>query len=100
MMNNWKFKDPENTVVFATTKVLKDNKPILHVSHDEDDSTWQFHSAEVVQENEVMTVSLKEVVDYDSTVTGLADLPLGWSAERETLKDGWVRKDQHGTIMK
>lgn len=91
MNDNWKFKDPENTAVFTTAKVLKDGKPILHVSHDAD-GAWQFHTGEDVEEKDSMVVSLKEMVRHDPYLADLADLALGWVADRKSANETWDRK--------
>lgn len=98
-MNNWQFQEPENVVVVTTRKVLMDHKPILHVSHDEDDGVWQFHSGDQIEvAKDSLLVSLKSIVEYDTSINDLADLPLGWQADRKTINDLWVRKEQESIV--
>ncbi|WP_051570275.1 hypothetical protein [Paenibacillus ehimensis] len=92
LSNNWVFNDLPNTMVLTTKDVLIMKKPILFVSHDEDDSMWQFHCGEDVDMDNATLVSLKEIVDYDTSVTILNDLPLGWIAWRETESSPWTRQ--------
>jgi len=88
------FQDPLDTAVFTTTFVLKENEPILHVSHD-DDGAWQFHSGNAgVDTTTAMLVSLQNVLDHDATVNEVSDLPLGHYASRESLGAPWVRAKQ------
>ncbi|MEK8131816.1 hypothetical protein WMW72_28305 [Paenibacillus filicis] len=89
----WLFKDSHDTRVTTTTDVIIKRMPILFVSHDSDDGMWQFHSGEDVNMDDAMLVSLKEIVDYDATVTKLANLPLGWIAWRDRLHASWSMKE-------
>lgn len=34
------------------------------------------------------------VIDRDPTLTELADLPLGWYAERDKVGEPWVRRER------
>lgn len=94
MSNNWAFKDLPNTMALTTKDVLTMKKPILFVSHDEDDGIWQFHTGEDVDMGDAILVSLKEIVDYDPSVTVLNDLPLGWIAWREAESSSWIRQQK------
>ena len=87
----WPFRDPENTAVFTTCFVIKDGHTIVHVSHDADDGAWQFHGGPTYELKDAMAVGLKTIVDLDPTVSELADLPLGWIAERSDRGQAWRR---------
>jgi hypothetical protein len=82
--SGWPFQDPPNVAVFTTTFIVCDGRPILHVSHDADDGAWQFHHGGTYELKDARVVGLGEIVKRDPTVRELADLPLGWSAERVT----------------
>jgi hypothetical protein len=89
---DWPFADPKNVAVFTTIQVLRRGQPILHVSHDDEDGAWQFHTgAQQVSARDAMIVSLKEIVEHDPTIRELADLPCGWHAERDGVGDSWRR---------
>ena len=88
----WPFADPKNVAVFTTTQVLRQGQPVLHVSHDDEDGAWQFHTgAAQVSTTDVMIVALEEMVEHDPTVCELADLPCGWFAERDRIGSPWRR---------
>lgn len=89
----WKFDDPENVAVYTTKGIMKGGKFISYVSHDDDDGAWQFHddTPGSVPESEAMIVSLKRMVELDSTIAELADLPLGWHAWRVSINSAWSR---------
>lgn len=80
--------------VFTTTYVLKENKPILYVSHDED-GAWQFHTTnDGVDTTTAMLVTLQNVLDHDATVNEVSDLPLGHYASRESVGEAWIYSKQ------
>ena len=88
------FDDPLETAVFTTTYVLKENKPILYVSHDED-GAWQFHSGNAhVDTTSAMLVSLQNILDHDDTMNEVADLPIVHYAARDSSGAPWVYKKQ------
>jgi len=89
MKEIWPFNDPKNVAVITTKKVLDKTKSILYVSHDEDDGMWQFHDGGIVSEEDGRIITLEEATIIDSSIIELADLPLGWIAEREDIKEKW-----------
>jgi hypothetical protein len=90
--DSWPFADPKNVAVFTTKQVMQLGQPILHVSHDEDDGSWQFHTgAEQLSSSDAMIVALSEIVEHDPSVSELADLPCGWFADRDTVGSPWRR---------
>src|SRR5262249_23497297 len=89
----WPFKDPKNTATFTTVGVIKKHEPICWVCHDDDDA-WQFLPGGRVTMANAMLVALSEVVARDQTLLGLADLPLGWVATRESAQSPWQRSQK------
>ena len=73
------FYDAPNTATIICCHIIDDGKPILYVSHDEDDG-------------EARLVSLKEAFDLDNSVGVLKDMPCGYYAERKTQNDNWLVK--------
>jgi hypothetical protein len=82
--------DRLNVAVLTTNSVLA-GRPILHVSHDEEDGAWQFHTGETISVEDARIVSLKRIIDLDPSVLSLADLPLGWVATRSEIDTAWQR---------
>jgi len=87
----WPFADAENTAVFCCDHVFSENFPILYVTHDHD-GDWQFlcggqHSNAVPR-----LVCLGCMVEKDPTLWTLADMPLGWGADREAIGFHWNRE--------
>ena len=93
MANEWPFKDAENCAVITLARILDGSKPILYVVHDEDGG-WQFLDGGDVSEDDAKTVSLKQVVLLDLSLKSLADLPTGWTAERNSPDQPWKRSQR------
>jgi len=93
MEQPWSFDQPPNCGVITLRKIMEHGKPILLVSHDEDDHGWQFlDGSENPDEADAVHVCLSHVVETDQTLIELADLPPGWQAWRTSLQDKWVRE--------
>ena len=86
-----KFEDSLNTAVFTTKFVVIDKKEITYITHETEDGAWQFFSNDNFDDFEEvsMILSLDEIINLDKTVLEIADLPLGYIATRETVKDKW-----------
>ena len=89
MISDWKFRDAPNTACFTTTFVL-DGSPILRVYHDFD-GDWQFHGAsdQPSSPSVIKLVCLEDIVELDSSLNELIDLPYGWGAKRTHLSGKW-----------
>ncbi len=94
MLNDWPFRDSENTAVFTTRHVVDDGAPILRVSHDADDGSWQFHTGGTPSAKDARILALREVVELDPSVARLADLPPGWVAVRSGVGAAWERHEK------
>lgn len=94
--DDWPFDQKRNAATFTTTHVLKEGKDITHVYHDESDHGWQFHYPGPKDASDAMLVALSEIVDHDSTVLEIADLPPGWMAVRNYRGAPWRRKRTPG----
>jgi hypothetical protein len=89
----WRFEDEPRVAVFTTTHVVRAGKPIVYVSHDADDGTWQFHSDDAVSTKDLMILALEEILEIDPTIGSLASLPEGYCASRRDRSSAWrIRK--------
>ncbi len=79
--------------VITNKRIIKSQDWIAYVSHDEDDGGWQFHGRGPLDEQDAAIVSLRSIVELDPSVSELADLPLGWSASRESPNSPWHRSE-------
>lgn len=90
-MKHWPFRDEENTAVITTLQVMEARAPILRVTHDADDGSWQFLPSGTPQEADARVLSLLEITDLDPSIVELADLPEGWVATRPDTGTKWNR---------
>lgn len=86
-----RFKDLLNTAVITTRRIINKKDWIGYVTHDIEDGSWQFLDSKMSEKNinDAVVVSLQNIIDLDSTIQELADLPLGWHAWRESRKLPW-----------
>jgi hypothetical protein len=88
----WKFLDSMDTAVLADIQCLKFSQPIIYVSHDTSDGMWQFIGPDFNGDSSrAMLVSLSSIVQSDSSVEELFDLPPGWIAKRKSRNHPWRR---------
>jgi hypothetical protein len=92
MISDWPFDDSPNVTTITTKQVLEDGYPILLVTHDKDDGTWQVLCGTTNDPNDGRVVSLDCMYERDPSIGELSDLPLGWRAWRDNLSSAWVRE--------
>ena len=83
------FNEPENVAVFTCVHVLENKETVCYVTHDEDDGVWQFLCNRNHNLSDARVISLKEMVERDSSVCQLADMPLGYGVSREDGASPW-----------
>ncbi len=87
--NAFKFKENGDTAVLTCTHVIEENKSVLYVSHD-NDGDWQFLCGQDNHSEEnAKVISLKNVVELDSTLNELFEMPLGVGAARTAIGEQW-----------
>jgi hypothetical protein len=92
MSDEWPFSDPPNLATYTVERVLRGTHPVLYVSHDVSDGAWQFLTGDDVALEDAKLVCLADVVNTDTSLRELSDLPLGWYAERATPAAPWTRR--------
>jgi len=92
MDDSWPFADPPNASVVTQHSILKEDRPILLVVHDQEDGGWSFLDGGEFRVEAAMLVALKTVVSHDASIAALADLPLGWQAQRAGPGEPWKRE--------
>jgi len=90
---NWKFPDPPHTRVFLSETVHSGEEAITYVSHDVEDGAWQFLGDRRDEGGGPVISRFHHPIDKDRTLIELADLPLGWYAERTRLGEPWILKE-------
>lgn len=91
MKNEFPFNDSPNTATFTCTHVLNGERPILHVSHD-DDGYWQFLCGGSHTTSDARIISLAEAYDLDRSVGELAEMDYGHCADRSEAGGRWYVK--------
>jgi hypothetical protein len=86
----WNFPDLPHTAAILSKAVHSGTEPINFVSHDRDDGGWQF-LGDTMSDSGGVVVCLHHPIDEDPSLVELADLPLGWYAEREAPGEPWRR---------
>lgn len=89
---NWKFPDDPHVRVFLSKTVHSGAEPITYVSHDAQDGAWQFLGASMTDGGGPIISCFHHPIDHDPSLAELADLPLGWYAERRGVGEPWARK--------
>ena len=89
-MTDWPFEDTPNTASITTRQVLE-GAPILLVTHDEDDGSWQFLCGTTNDPADGRVVGIGTIYKRDASVGELADLPEGWRAWRASTGAAWQR---------
>lgn len=94
-LHKWKLTLSPHTGVYTTKKIMNDEEPITYVAHDSDDD-WQFHGPSESNREDVAFVCLHHILDKDSSLEKVLDLPCGWIAWREDVVDKWSRAPETG----
>ena len=88
---DWGFDEPKNEAAITTKQIVHEGHPILLVARDAEDGTWQFLTGGAFSTADALLVALHEIVERDPTICELADLPSGWSAQRDRVGGPWRR---------
>lgn len=87
---DWPFDQPRNCATVVSKSILDRSRPILHVSHDEDDHGWQFLDGVSEELEDLALVGLGHVLEIDPAIVELADLAAGFQATRAGFGEKWV----------
>lgn len=87
--NAFPFRDKPNTAVFTCVHVLNQERPILHVTHDED-GDWQFLCGASHGVDEARVIALVEAYELDPSVGTLAHMGYGHIADRTDADSNWI----------
>jgi hypothetical protein len=93
-MDDWPFADPPSVASITVRQIVRDGHPILLVSHDAEDGSWQFLTGGEFNVADAMLVSLGSMVERDHSLIEVADLPLGWRAWRSVPASPWHREPE------
>jgi len=86
--STWLFPDPPATIVATQRRVIEKKESIRFVLHDQD-GDWQFLADENSQMDQVVELSLRSIINLDSSLAQVLELKRGWKAQRTNLKSAW-----------
>jgi hypothetical protein len=85
---------PENAAhIFVTSQrsVILRKAPVLLVIHPSEEDQWQFLAGQEPPTDPSVMVPLEQVLQIDSSLVHLFDLPVGWKAFRVNIGEQWQR---------
>lgn len=91
---NFPFEEMSDTACIVCKHIVNGERPILFVSHDEDDGMWQFLCGESHGTDDAKVVALEEVFARDSSIGELCKMPCGYQATRDRADSAWVIRKQ------
>lgn len=92
MHSPWPFIEPKDRASFSCKRLLRGEGSLCRVTHDYPDGDWQvLDDCDHTQSQLASLVGLGELVDKFPELLQLADLPLGWGAERDAETGVWSR---------
>ncbi|MBL8740513.1 MAG: DUF2199 domain-containing protein [Myxococcales bacterium] len=86
---DWPFAEPPTIATFTTRQVME-GATILFAKH-EDNGEWTILDREDWTQDDLVAVCLSHVVEREPKLAKLADLPLGWAAQRSGARKKWTR---------
>lgn len=90
IVTNWSFADDPHTRVITQRYIASLETPILLVSHDSEDGTWQFLDGSETPDD-LVVACMHHLIELDPSLNELTDLPLGWQAWRSSPSTEWLR---------
>jgi hypothetical protein len=91
---NWKFPDPPHMGAFLSETVHNGTEQVTYVSHDAEDWARQFLGDSMSDGGGPVITCLHHLIDKDPSLVELADLPIGWYAERSSIGEPWIRRQR------
>lgn len=91
MDSPWPFNEPKELASFSCKRLLFGDGSLCRVTHDYPDGDWQVLDDCDHTLQEAALVCLSELVDRFPELLELADLPLGWAADRDVKTGRWSR---------
>ena len=89
-VSDYQFEQPRDTACITCSHVMSDGAPVLFVTHDADDSGWQFLCDGEHDIEDAIVIGMGSVIDLDPTLNGLHDMPEGYGATRDAFGAPWA----------
>ncbi len=91
MTDEWPFDQGPDVAALTTRQVLQNGLPVLRVIHYYDDDSWAFVCGTTNKTEDLRIIAMSEALAADTTLRGIADLPPGWTAWRDSVGKAWHR---------
>jgi len=88
---SWPFDQAPNVAAMTTRQVIEQNSLIRQVVHYGDDCSWAFLCGTTEEREDYRLVHMAELLNRDSSLRSIADLPPGWQAWRDSKDSPWER---------
>ena len=75
----------------TTRQVLREQFPVLSVTHYSDDHSWAFVCGTTGDTSDILVVGMGEMLAMDNSLLTIADLEPGWTARRKVIGGDWTR---------
>lgn len=85
------FEQDLREVVVTCRAVMTGQQPVRIVCHYPGDDGWAFLDGQSFLMDAAQLVTLGSLLEQDTTLHELADLPAGWSAQRSEPGEPWQR---------
>jgi len=92
MPETWPFDQAPNVAAITTRQVLEDKLPILRATHYLGDDSWAFVCGTTNKTEDARVIGMGEALEIDPSLSGIADLPSGWTAWRDSASGEWQRQ--------
>jgi hypothetical protein len=77
-----------SAVALSSRYVMEKISPIIYATVHED-GVWEFWGKEIIDESEILVVTIKQVLDIDPSIEGILQIETGIAAVRNTPKEPW-----------
>jgi len=90
LKNEDKIEMSLNTAVFTTKKIMIDNELITRIYHSSDNYLSFMDDYSTNSNQNIMLVSLGEVLKKDNSIKDAINIPIGHYAYRANLNEKWI----------
>jgi len=79
----------KNTVALSSKYVILNKSPIVYITV-HDDGVWEFWGNEVVDEKEIMVVTVGQIIEIDPSINEIINaIGVGFAATRSVVDKKW-----------
>lgn len=87
---SWTFREDPATICVVQRTIASGQRDILLVARDSTTGRWQFFDGTGTGMNQVVGLTLGDVVELDPSIAHLTNLAMGWVARRQAKGLPWT----------